>query len=192
MLLAGLAAIAENNNYDTLNPPNWSEFCPYEYQHARIFSASEIESLAQESGAESSNIFYCKYHGKTAKIIRGITIIPAIDCYLLNKMNVSNWRKSYNMANVENAYWYNRRMAFENALESCKNLSNDSKVMCYLKIREIELQKNAYRQQESYNQEIVKLQRQQNYNNIYNNWQINNNLQNVNNNLRNINNSLRY
>lgn len=59
----------------------WSEICPYEYLNARVLSDSEIERYAIQKGAEQSNVFYCKYHGPTAKILRTITIIPALDCW---------------------------------------------------------------------------------------------------------------
>lgn len=192
ILLISLTAIAETNDKNYVSTPSWSEFCPYTYLNARIFSEAEIENLAKNSGAEQTDVFYCKYHGTTAKIIRGITIIPALDCWAAKKLATSNWRKQYNNANIENTYWYERKLSFESELEGCKNLSKEAKAMCYMKVRELELQKNAYRQQDKYNQALLRQQAIQNSINNFNQVQMNNNLQNINNNLRNINNKLMY
>lgn len=183
-----LSVIAEAKSDDYVAQPSWSEFCPSAYLEAKILSPMEIEYMAKENGTAQTDIFYCKYHGKTARIIRGLTILPALDCWGAKKIATSTWRKRFNAENVENSYWYERKTAFKNALEGCKNLSKDSKAMCYMKVRELEIQKNAYRQQNIYNQESL---RQQSINN-FNQTQINNNLQNINNNLRNINNKIWY
>lgn len=171
----------------------WSEICPYEYLNARVLSDSEIERYAIQKGAEQSNVFYCKYHGPTAKILRTITIIPALDCWGAKKLATSNWRNQLKTENITNQYWLQRKKDFYNSLKTCENLSQETQAMCYLKIKEIELQKNNYYQQQISNQTIINQNAIgnmqmgiQNMNQVDTNIQ----LQNMNQNLYNINNNL--
>ncbi|MCQ2788927.1 MAG: hypothetical protein MJ229_00975 [bacterium] len=169
---------------DNIKEPEWSEICPSEYLDAKIYSNDEIENIATSEGTRQSAIFYCKPQGKTAKIIRGITIIPAIDCWTAKKIAISNIRRQYNNANISNYYWVERKKQFYNEINTCKTLSKNEKALCYLKIREIELQKTASKQQELYNQMMLRQQTIQNFNTTMNQIETNNRLQNINNSIQ--------
>lgn len=124
------------------NVPQWNEFCPQGLENPKILTEQEIDAIAKRLADEQTKILYCKYDGKTAKILRGITILPALDCYCGNRIAKSNNKKLLYITNEKNAYWLDRKNQFENELKTCEGLSNDNKAMCYLKVRELEIQKN--------------------------------------------------
>ncbi len=122
--------------------PKWSEFCPDGFENPVILSLEEIENKAEKLAEQKTKVFYCKSDKTYAKILRGVTILPALDCWCGNKLAKSNFRQSLFYENEINSYWLNRKKQFENELSSCNGLSEDAKGMCYLKVREIEHKKN--------------------------------------------------
>lgn len=146
--------------------PKWNEFAPEGYENPIILTDEEIELKSQELADTQSKRFYCKSDSTTAKVLRGITILPAIDCFCANKISKSNHKSNLHQENKKNTYWLKRKQQFENELKTCKNLSNYEKAMCYMKIRELELQKNHNLEQK---QELQSIQRQLQINNMQQN-----------------------
>ena len=161
--------------------PEWSNFAPAEYTNPVILSSDEINIEAQELANIKTKVFYCKSDKLYAKIIRGITILPAADCWCANKIAKSNYKTMLELENKNNAYWLERKKQFLNELSACENLSKDAKGMCYLKVSEIEYQKNDNLRLQGLQGQMVQLQKMQNYN-----------LQDINSQLRQINNTLKY
>ncbi len=122
--------------------PDWSDFCPAAYINPVVLSNEEIDIKAQELADKKTKIFYCKSDKIYAKILRGITILPAVDCWCGNKISKSNFRATLELENMNNQYWLDRKKQFTNEISACENLSKDAKGMCYLKVSEIEYQKN--------------------------------------------------
>lgn len=164
----------------SVSTPQWSEFSPLGYQNPTVYTDEEIEKIATLRGTKHTKILYCAPDGTTAKIIRGLTVLPALDCYLGRKIAISKWRKHLYSENLNNEYWLNRKNAFENSLSLCNALRGDTKIMCYMKVRELEIQKNAIHKQELYSETIIRQNSIKNFE-----------LQDMNNNLRNIDNQLR-
>jgi len=187
-----------------IKAPEWFEFCPSQYIDANIWTQDNIENIAKRKGTEQTKIFYCKPDGKVANVVRWITLLPALDCSLGRKIAINNWKNVLTAENENNKYWYERRIAFNDSLKTCANISKDSKALCYMKIREIENQKNYYLSQDIHNRKVENLIYRQNLQNAINSIQesnernqintqlqnINNNIQNTNRQLWNINNSL--
>ena len=129
--------------------PQWSEFCPIGYENPQIMTDEEIEIKAKLLADEQTKVFYCKSDTAIAKILRGITILPALDCYCGNKIAKSTNRERLYNENEKISYWYMRKKQFENELKTCEGLSTDGRAMCYQKVRELEIQKNNNLEQKS-------------------------------------------
>lgn len=183
------------NPQNATNAPKWEEFCPAQYLNAQVLNPTELEELAIKNGTEKSAIFYCKPNGTTAKIIRGITIIPALDCWVGRKLAISSQRRQLKSQNVQSEYWAGRKKYFQESLKICDTLSRDNKGLCYLKTREIELQKTAQKEQKDYNDRILMQNQMMYHQQVRSNFELqemNYNLRNQNFNLRMIENQMRW
>lgn len=88
-----------------------------------------------------------------------------------------------------NNYWVDRRHQFEDEIKLCDEYdSKDSKLSCYMNVRQLELNKNADYNNIIIARENLRMQRLQYIQQV----QANNNLNNINNNLNRTNNYLRY
>lgn len=169
---------------DNSGIPKWSEFCPAEYEYPQVLSAREIETKAQDLADEKTKVFYCKSDRTVAKVVRGITVLPALDCWAGNKMAKSSFRNLLYTDNENNKYWLNRKQQFINELRTCEGMSNDGKAMCYQKVRELELKKNNDLNNNAYNQAMLYQQRIRDVQQTNQMIQMNQQLQNINTNLR--------
>jgi len=145
--------------------PSWSEFCPPQYVNAGEMEVVKPNALVQ--------------------FLLGASLIgiPSAS-YRLN---------NYNNALLNN-YWANRKRQFDSEIALGSNSqNNDNKIMYYMNVRQIELDKNNQLKNEQLAQQSLYLQKLQmiqrmNTNSTLNN--INSNLNGINNNLYGVNNSL--
>lgn len=100
-----------------IQPPRWEEFCPREYVNAEYIKDNTPSSIVN--------------------LLLAYSIIGFP--FALHNINKSSLIESNN-------YWYNRRIEFEQKLNSCKNITNESQLIYqYLSIKQDELSKNANR-----------------------------------------------
>lgn len=135
--------------------PQWNEFCPPEYvavnYKEKIKRNAVLKPLAVVGQICTLNIIpiYWAMQKRDAKII-------------------------------ENNYWVQRKQQFNNEIEMCKQYSsNDSKLSCYMNVRQLEFNKTAQYENLMVAQEQMRLQRLQYVQQI----QTNSNLNNINSNL---------
>jgi len=148
-----------------------------------IIKENRYNSLLIDSGwfRKSIKIYYVTGMFLDEKLSKWLEFCPTKFMFVEYKDNA--YTQEEKLAN----YWANRRNQFYNEITTCNQSENkDSKIACYMSVRQIELNKTNQLRNEILAQENIKLQRAR----LYQQIQTNNNLNNINSNLYGINNNL--
>lgn len=180
LLFGSIASIASENS----GVPKWSEFCPTQYYNAQYKTIDKVE--IQKEAEQMTKMLYCHSDNKFVDISSKVLILPAIDCWTGTKIAKSKIRKENTQFNQNLDYWNARKKDFEANIQTCNIADNNTKAMCYMKIRELEMQKNRDIINNSYNEAMLREQRIMNLNQSQQTNQLiqmNQNLNNINYNL---------
>ncbi len=133
---------------NAIRAPRWSEFCPEEYLNKNFIDWSNLEE--REKLLQKNNRFCADKRGwvKTAKYA---TVLPALYCNG-ERTSVENDVKYFNTNLV---YWNKRKEDFDASMGTCKDLKDDALAMCYLKVRELELQRDMVKQNQTIQQQMA-------------------------------------
>ena len=182
LILIGLLPSVAN---DISGVPKWSEFCPAQYYKAQYKSIDDNE-LNKEAECKTK-MLYCHSDNKFVDISSKVLILPAIDCWTGTKLAKSKIKKTNIEFNRNLDYWNSREKAFNANIQICNMADNSTKAMCYIKVKELEMQKNQNIINNSYNEAMLREQRIMNLNQAQQTNQLiqmNQNLNNINYNLQ--------
>lgn len=109
--------------------PQWSEFCPKEFLNA------------EKIDLDSMKLAHKPKYSMPVKILATWALLPVgIYMFCTDKGKIPNEKEilEYNNA-VE--YWHTRKLSFDANVATCKAGSYSQQSLCYMKVRELELQK---------------------------------------------------
>lgn len=118
-LLLGLVAFG--SAWADVRPPQWFEFCPAQYENAKMFS----KNTRWTPGMYASLLL--------------VPLFPPAIALPLQKSRELRQDAS------ENDYWAQRKLEFDLEIAQCQNASDQSS--CHMQLRQLEMQKNAMHQQ---------------------------------------------
>lgn len=164
---------------DSKGVPQWSEFCPEQYLNAEYKNYNDVDYKAM------ATMPYCKSNKKWVKVVNAVTVLPAVDCWCGEQVRRSAVYKEFNSFNNNLYYWNKRKSEFDANMTTCNQMDKNGRAMCYLKVRDMEAQKNKDLEQAAYNKAMLRQQQIMNTNQSLQ-------LMNINQNLNNLNNTIRY